>query len=127
VIIRNALVAGASVGGLYASRHMYLKAGRAARGELTEKSVVETPAAKLFLGQPNSLLGLVYYGALLASLPLSSSSTVRGARKIAAGLAAASSAYLGYSLLFRTKMACPYCWTSHILNFAILGTLLVSE
>lgn len=121
--LRNAAVAVASVAGLYTSQHMYRKALRARRGELRESSVVETPNGNLFFGQPNSLPGLAFYAALLASTPIADVASVRTARRVAATLAALSSAYLGYSLLFKTKMPCPYCWTSHGLNAFILVTL----
>jgi uncharacterized membrane protein len=120
---RDVLVAGASLAGLYVSQHMYRKALRAQRGELTEPSIVETPAATIFFGQPNALYGLIFYGVMLASTPFTDSATVRLGRKVATGLAASSSLYLMYSLLFITKMECPYCWTGHGLNMAILATI----
>jgi uncharacterized membrane protein len=120
---RDGLVAGAAVAGLYVSQHMYRKALRAQRGELDEPSIVETPAATAFFGQPNALYGLLFYGTLLASTPFTSSATVRLGRRVATGLAASSSVYLMYSLLFVTKMECPYCWTGHALNMAILGAV----
>jgi uncharacterized membrane protein len=121
---RDGFVAVAAIAGLYTSQHMYRKALRARRGELDEPSVVESKAGNLFFGQPNAILGLAYYTTLLAAIPLLSSREVRLARRVAAGLAASSSAYLGYSLLFVTKMPCVYCWTSHALNFAILAAVL---
>jgi uncharacterized membrane protein len=120
---RDLLVAGASLAGLYVSQHMYRKALRAQRGELTEPSIVETPAATIFFGQPNALYGLLFYGTMLASTPFADSSTVRLGRKVATGLAASSSLYLMYSLLFITKMECPYCWTGHGLNMVILAAI----
>ncbi len=102
---------------------MYRKALRAQRGELTEPSIVETPAATIFFGQPNALYGLLFYGTMLASTPFTDSSTVRLGRKVATGLAASSSLYLMYSLLFITKMECPYCWTGHGLNMVILASI----
>ena len=121
---RDVLVAGAAVAGLYVSQHMYRKAIKAQRGELDEPSIVETPAATIFFGQPNALYGLLFYGTMLASTPFTNSSTVRLGRRVATGLAASSSLYLMYSLLFITKMECPYCWTGHALNLAILGAVL---
>jgi hypothetical protein len=38
----------------------------------------------------------------------------------AALIAALTSAVLGYSLLFVTRRACPYCWTGHGVNGALL-------
>ena len=75
--------------GLYASAFMARKAARDARGELTEPSVVQRPAARAIGGMTAGLL------------------------------AAAMSLYLAYSLLFVTRMPCPYCWTSHVANWAL--------
>ncbi len=120
---RDVAVAGAALAGLYVSQHMYRKAIKAQRGELDEPSIVETPAATIFFGQPNALYGLLFYGTLLASTPFTGSPTVRFGRRVATGLAASSSLYLMYSLLLITKMECPYCWTGHALNMAILATI----
>ncbi len=120
---RRETVVAASAVGIYVSQHMYRKARRAARGELTERSVVETPAAGLFFKAPNALFGLAYYAALLASTPFANAPGVRPARRGAALLAAATSGYLGYSLLFVTRMPCPFCWTGHAANVAILIAL----
>jgi uncharacterized membrane protein len=38
--------------------------------------------------------------------------------------AAAASVALAYSLLFITRRACPYCWTSHVVNWMLLGLCL---
>ena len=121
------MVTAAAVVGLYASQHMYRKALRARRGELAEPSVVETPAGNFFLGQPNALLGLAFYGALLVTTPFAHDRSVRRGRAAASTLAFASSIYLGYSLLFVTRMACPYCWTSHAMNFAIVAVLAMRD
>ena len=52
--------------GFYASVFMLRKSVRAARGALSEPSVVQTQRATLYFGMPNSLIGLLYYAALAA-------------------------------------------------------------
>jgi uncharacterized membrane protein len=108
--------------GLYASAFMYRKARRAARGELTEPSIVETARARVF-GVPNAALGIVYYGALALLAPGLATPAVWWAAFAAAAGAAAFSVYLAYSLLFVTRAPCPYCWASHVANWAILALL----
>ncbi|MFN2459162.1 MAG: vitamin K epoxide reductase family protein [Candidatus Velthaea sp.] len=106
--------------GVYASAVMFGKARRAARGQLTEPSVVQTPAARAIGGVSNAAFGLVYYplvavGATIGrTLPAAAWTTLA-----AATLAAVFSAYLAYSLLFRTRRACPFCWTGHACNWAL--------
>jgi uncharacterized membrane protein len=97
---------------------MLRKSRRAARGEIEGSSVVMTPRAHLF-GIPNALLGVLYYPAVAVAVWF-----VHG--RVAAMLllailaAAGSSVYLAYSLLFITRRACPYCWTSHLVNWSLL-------
>lgn len=99
---------------------MYRKARRAARGELTEPSVVQTPAARTLGGLSNAAFGLAYYPLVAAgtaaglALPAAAWLTFAGAT-----LAAAFSLYLAYSLLFRTRRACAFCWAAHLCNWAI--------
>jgi uncharacterized membrane protein len=105
--------------GLYASLFMLRKTVRAARGELDEPSVVQSPRARLYGGVPNSALGIPYYLAVAAA-----AWTVRapaGAAVVfaAVAFAAASSAVLAYSLLFVTRRPCPYCWTAHAINWSL--------
>jgi uncharacterized membrane protein len=110
--------------GCYASAFMLAKARRAARGELTEPSVVATPRARV--GRtPNAAIGLAYYLALALATTSLHVPLVWWAAAAAALGAAAFSAYLAYSLLFVTRMPCVYCWTSHAANWA-LAALVVS-
>jgi uncharacterized membrane protein len=104
--------------GFYASAFMANKARRAARGELQEPSVVQTPAARLVGRVPNAVFGLVYYPcvALAVAVPIDA---VRKLALLASLLAAAMSLVLAYSLLFRTKRPCPYCWTAHAINWML--------
>lgn len=108
--------------GLYTAIFMLNKAQRAARGLLSEPSVVETSRARL-LGLNNSLLGTLFYP-VLAVLVWAAWATgwmpVLDLASIVAALAAAMSAVLAYSLLFMTKMPCPFCWTAHVTNWMLL-------
>lgn len=109
--------------GFYASVFMLRKSARAARGELAEPSVVQTERAALFFGMPNALFGLVYYAAL-AAVSWSTQATLPLALALAAtALAALTSIYLAYSLLFVTRRNCPYCWSAHIVNWALLAAV----
>jgi uncharacterized membrane protein len=110
--------------GFYASVFMLRKSIAAARGVLREPSVVQTARAKLFAGIPNASLGVLYYPALTAVSWLARSRGVLLWALGAAALAAAASAYLAYSLLFVTRRSCPYCWSAHIVNWALFVAVL---
>jgi uncharacterized membrane protein len=105
--------------GLYVSAFMYRKSQRASLGQLAEPSVVESPRARALAGIPNAAFGLAYYAALAAAIPLLGVPPVRWAAMAVALGAAAFSVYLAYSLLFVTRMPCPYCWTAHAVNWAL--------
>lgn len=105
---------------LYASLFMLNKSRRAARGEVKGPSVVKTPRAHLF-GVPNSLLGTIYYPCLAAAVWLVHGRTAEIVLLVVALGAAATSAYLAYSLIYVTRRECPYCWTSHIVNWCLLA------
>lgn len=78
--------------------------------------VLQTPRAKLF-GIPNSLFGITLYLYLLLfflGAPLSWALAL-----LATGLAALRSIYLAYSLLFVTRIPCPLCFTSHVINLTL--------
>ena len=106
--------------GLYASLFMLNKSRRAARGEVRGPSVVKTPREHLF-GVPNSLLGSLYYPALATAVWFVHGAVAAAVLLAAALLAAAMSAVLAYSLLFVTRRPCPYCWTSHAVNWTLLA------
>jgi uncharacterized membrane protein len=106
--------------GLYASLFMLRKARRAARGELTEESVVQTPRAHLFGNIQNSALGAAYYPALAIVTWLALGKDLSLAVLGVVCVAAATSLVLAYSLLFITKRSCPYCWTSHAVNWLLV-------
>ena len=104
--------------GVYASAFMAAKARRAARGELTEPSVVHSPAARLVGRVPNAIFGLIYYPcvALAVALPVDIAHRLAFSASL---LAAAMSLVLAYSLLFRTRRPCTYCWTAHVINWVL--------
>jgi uncharacterized membrane protein len=108
--------------GFYASVFMLRKTLRAARGELREPSVVQSPRAKIFAGVPNAFIGTLYYAAIAAVSWTFPPRVILWCAIAASALAAATSAYLAYSLLFVTKRSCPYCWTAHAVNWALLAS-----
>ena len=86
--------------------------------------VIHTPRAKLF-GVPNSVYGIALYVYLLAfflGAPLPWWPAF-----VAAGLAVIRSFYLAYSLLFLTRVPCPLCFTTHIINTILFIYLWVSR
>ncbi|MBV8067209.1 MAG: hypothetical protein JO113_04465 [Candidatus Eremiobacteraeota bacterium] len=105
--------------GLYVSLFMLNKSRRAARGELRGPSVVKTPRAHLF-GVPNALVGVLYYPAVAVAVWVARGGIAQIALLAAMLAAAATSAYLAYSLLYVTRRECPYCWTSHVVNWCVL-------
>jgi uncharacterized membrane protein len=112
--------------GMYVAQYMYRKSRRAEKGELDEPSIVERPAARSLFGIPNAGFGIAYYGLQLAALPFAGSLWVRRGILAASALALAQSVYLMCSLMFLTRMPCPYCWTGHAVN-VLLFCLAVAE
>lgn len=118
--------------GFSAARHMYEKSIRAERGDLDEPSIVEAPHARLFFGRPNSLIGCLYFPllligvllyALLESHGADSGLAVRWFVLVALAGATGTSIFLAYSLVLITKRECPFCWTSHLVNFLLFLTV----
>ncbi len=109
--------------GFYASVFMLAKSLRAARGELREGSVVQTERAALFFGMPNAMFGVLYYAALAAVSWTVSATAPLAIALAAAAFAAATSAYLAYSLLFVTRRSCLFCWTAHVVNWVLLASV----
>jgi uncharacterized membrane protein len=109
--------------GLYASAFMARKASRAARGLLDTPSVVQTSRARVIGGVSNAAIGFGYYAALALAAPFLALPAVFWLAFGAAAAAAAFSAFLAYSLLFVTRMPCPYCWTGHAVNWTLLALL----
>ena len=89
-------------------------------------SVVFTPSARVF-GPPNSLLGQLFYLALLAGTVADWLADPRlwtlylGVSLLTVGLGV----YLSYALLFVLRVPCPLCFTSHGINAIICGLLLL--
>lgn len=113
--------------GLYPAFFMLRKQIAAARGELRDPSVVMSPRARVFGGIPNALWGLAYYVAVLVAVPFLAHPAVWLAVLVASAAAALFSLYLAYSLLFVTRMPCPYCWTGHVVNWSLLILIIVAR
>jgi uncharacterized membrane protein len=103
---------------------MYAKAVRYERGAIDSPSVVQSPRARVLGGVPNAAIGLIYYGAMLVVAWGIRFPVIWLGAIVAASAAALLSIYLAYSLLFVTKQRCPFCWTGHALNWAILALLI---
>ena len=95
-------------------------------GEQTCASIVFTPRARVF-GLPNSLLGQVFYLALIAAVvgdflftkPLVYFYLLASLATVFLGM------YLSYSLLFITRVPCKLCFTSHAINLVIFILLVM--
>ena len=94
--------------------------------ERTCASVIFTPSARVF-GPPNSLLGQLFYLALLAGTVSDWLTDPRlwtlylGVSLLTVGFGV----YLSYALLFVLRVPCPLCFTSHGINAVICGLLLL--
>ena len=94
------------------------------KDDRTCASVVFTPSARVF-GPPNSLLGQMYYAALIAG---AASGTLADPWVwklcVASSLATVGlGIYLGYALLFVLRVPCPLCFASHAINAVLCGLL----
>jgi uncharacterized membrane protein len=114
--------------GLYISYVMSDKHVRAQRGELGEPSVVMSPRATL-ARVPNARIGFAYYALLLVLAPVLTPQHPLAVHAAlgAATVAALASLYLGYSLLFVTRMPCVFCWTGHAINWSLLALAIAIE
>jgi uncharacterized membrane protein len=94
-------------------------------GERTCATVVDTPRARVF-GVPNSVLGQIWYAALLVATPLGLTLSLPWWWAFAAGSLGTVllGAFLTYSLLFVTRVPCRLCFTSHALNLVVFVLLL---
>ncbi len=89
--------------------------------------VVFTPQARVF-GVPNSLLGQVYYLALLIGVSDGAALQrpwVYGYLAVAAATVVLA-AYLSYSLIYVLGVRCTLCFTSHAINTALFLLLLAT-
>lgn len=94
--------------------------------EQTCASIVFTPKARIF-GIPNSLLGQAFYSLLITSVFLGyiTHPMIFLLLFSASLTTVALGGYLSYSLLFITRIPCTLCFTSHMINAAIFGLLLL--
>ena len=125
-LLARVLIATLCCAGLHVSAFMMGKFARADRGALPEMSVVTSPRARIG-GVPNAGIGFAYYALLLLSTPLLTRAhpLVLFCALGASMLAAATSVYLAYSLLFITRQPCAYCWAGHAINW-LLAALIVA-
>ncbi len=97
-------------------------------GEQTCSRVIHSPRARVF-GLPNSLLGQLFYLAILAAVfadliflkPYIWLFLSAGFLTVLLGI------YLSYSLLYLTRIRCVLCFTSHAINGIIFLILLLAE
>ena len=78
--------------------------------------IVDTPRAKIF-GIPNSVFGIGLYSYLILSIFVYLPPVIA---ILLLGFAVIRSIYLAYSLIFVTKIPCPLCFTSHVINIILL-------
>jgi len=82
--------------------------------------ILDTPEARVF-GIPNSILGMIYYSAILF-IPM------RGFELlflIASLLSVGLGLYLVLALVYRQKTHCPLCYTAHGINLVIANLFIV--
>ncbi len=97
--------------------------------ESTCQSVLWTPEARV-LGAPNFVLGLIYYLLVFctALFQLFCPGSIYHDFLLWTSIAAVIvGIYLVYSLLFRIKISCPLCFTSHGINLVIALLLLLKS
>ena len=93
-------------------------------GERTCATIVFTPRARVF-GLPNSVLGQVFYAALvIGALTGRFEGGLLTLYLLASLVTVVLGAYLTYSLLFLTRVPCTLCFTSHFINLVIFIMLL---
>lgn len=94
--------------------------------ERTCASIVFTPRARVF-GLPNSILGQVFYLALMAGVWSNFALTppVYYLLVCASLLTVLLGLFLTYSLLFLTRVPCKLCFTSHAINLIIFILLVI--
>lgn len=93
-------------------------------GPETCAMVVFTPQARIF-GVPNSVLGQVYYVAILVG-GISGwlwQAPFHSAALAASALTVVLAAYLSYSLLFVLRVRCVLCFASHGINVGLFLVL----
>ncbi len=89
--------------------------------EQTCASIVFTPQARVF-GVPNSVLGQLFYVALLLGAWRGWLDGPFGdAYLVVSGVTVLLAVYLSYSLLFVIRVRCALCFASHGINLAIFA------
>jgi uncharacterized membrane protein len=106
------------IGGITFSYRMLQKHRTAKAGGLKVPSIVQTQPAAAIFGIPNSLFGLIFYGATFILL-FSPYRFGIYAMAAGAGTAAIFSLYLAYQLIFRIRLSCVLCWMSHVINLSL--------
>jgi uncharacterized membrane protein len=87
--------------------------------ERTCQTVLGTKYARLF-GAPNSLLGVLYYAAVIVILAGGwSAAPVGVALLVTAWFTVAVGLFLIYSLFFIIRIPCPLCLVGHAINLAL--------
>jgi uncharacterized membrane protein len=82
--------------------------------------ILDTREAKV-LGVPNSILGMLYYGAILF-VPIDSLEVlflVASIFSIGLGM------YLVHALVYRLRTHCPLCYTAHGINLVIANLFII--
>lgn len=82
--------------------------------------ILDTPEAKV-LGVPNSVLGVLYYSAILF-VPIHNFETLF---LIASILSVGLGMYLVHALVVRLKTHCPLCYTAHGINLVIANLFIL--
>ena len=106
--------------GFYVSAHMFQRSKLAEAGKVRGKSVVKSPAARLYFGLPNALWGMIFYLAIATIIWFANGPIIWTLVFLAVAAAALTSVYLAYRLIYVSKTVCPYCWTSHAINWVLV-------
>jgi uncharacterized membrane protein len=89
-------------------------------------TILRTRGARL-LGVPNFDLGILFYAGLAISVFLPPAWVELHTMLVFGSIVAAVMGfYLTYTLLFRLRIHCRLCYTSHVINFVIFLLLLVT-
>jgi uncharacterized membrane protein len=82
--------------------------------------ILDTPEAKI-IGVPNSVLGVLYYGAILF-VPIHMFETLF---LVASIFSVGLGMYLVHALVVRLKTHCPLCYTAHGINLVIANLFVI--
>ncbi len=92
------------------------------------RKVVSSPRARL-AGIPNSVVGVAWYlwaGSSAAAAMRTGALPFYMATLVAAVASAAVSLFLLWTLRFRLRVHCGFCYMGHLVNFVILGCVLLA-